>query len=130
MLNEFQLSISIIVWTTCLIRIILFSFRFPEDFPFKPPFVRVVSPVLDGGFITKAGAVCLELLTPQGWMAGYSIESIIMQLGLTLVQGEARINFKTNPKDKYTEQGAEYSYKFLVSVHQKHGWKDDSANNG
>ena len=61
--------------------------------------------VLHGGFITKAGAVCLELLTPQGWVGGYTIESIIVQLAVTLVQGEARINFSALPKNIYTLQG-------------------------
>ena len=106
---------------------VLLSFTFPEDFPFKPPFVRVISPVLDGGFITKAGAVCLELLTPQGWFATYSIESIIIQLGLTLVQGEARINFETNPKHRYTMLRAEMSFQRLIRIHQKHDWKNINA---
>ena len=44
---------------------ILLSFSFKDSFPFAPPFVRVISPCLKGGFITQAGAVCMELLTPQ-----------------------------------------------------------------
>ena len=66
--------------------------------------------VLHGGFITKAGAVCLELLTPQGWVGGYTIESIIVQLAVTLVQGEARINFSALPKNIYTLQGKVHRY--------------------
>ena len=66
--------------------------------------------VLHGGFITKAGAVCLELLTPQGWVGGYIIESIIVQLAVTLVQGEARINFSALPKNIYTLQGKAHTY--------------------
>ena len=44
---------------------ILLKFAFKESFPFDPPFVRVIYPVIDGGFITQSGAVCMELLTPQ-----------------------------------------------------------------
>ena len=44
---------------------ILLSFAFKDSFPFDPPFVRVIYPVIDGGFITKSGAVCMELMTPQ-----------------------------------------------------------------
>ena len=47
----------------------------------------------------------MELLTPQGWVGGYTIESIIVQLAVTLVQGEARINFSALPKNIYTLQG-------------------------
>ena len=53
----------------------------------------------------------MELLTPQGWVGGYTIESIIVQLAVTLVQGEARINFSALPKNIYTLQGKV----FLVS---------------
>ena len=103
---------------------LLVSFTFKDDFPFSPPFVRVIHPVLHGGtgFVTRAGAVCMELLTPQGWSAGYSIEAIILQLTVTLVQGEARIDFDAVAKDKYTLAGAEFSYKRLVGIHSAIAW--------
>ena len=101
---------------------IMLSFTFPDDFPFKPPFVRIISPVLRGGFVTPNGAVCLELLTPQEWSAAYSIESIIVGLAATFVQGKARINFDANPRDMYTLHGAQWSFKHVIDVHQKVGW--------
>ena len=103
---------------------ILVSFTFKDNFPFSPPFVRVIHPVLHGGtgFVTRAGAVCMELLTPEGWSAGYSIEAIIIQLMVTLVQGEARINFEAVAEDTYTLLGAEFSYKRLVGIHSANGW--------
>lgn len=39
------------------------------------------------------GALCMELLTPQGWSSAYSIEAVIMQLSATLVKGKARVDF-------------------------------------
>ena len=106
---------------------LLVSFIFKDNFPFSPPFVRVIHPVLHGGtgFVTRAGAVCMELLTPQGWSAGYSIEAIILQLTVTLVQGEARIDFDAVAKDTYTLAGAEFSYKRLVQIHSAIGWDKD-----
>lgn len=60
---------------------------------FEPPFVRLVSPSVTNGFVLGGGALCMELLTKQGWTSAYSIESLIMQIAATLVKGKARIQF-------------------------------------
>ena len=44
---------------------ILLSFVFKDNFPFDPPFVHVIRPRLDGGFVLRGGGICFELLTPQ-----------------------------------------------------------------
>ncbi|EHB07293.1 Ubiquitin-conjugating enzyme E2 Q1 [Heterocephalus glaber] len=75
---------------------ILLNFSFKDNFPFDPPFVRVVSPVLSGGYVLGGGAICMELLTKQGWSSAYSIESVIMQISATLVKGKARVQFGAN----------------------------------
>ena len=69
------------------------SIRFQDTFPFDPPFVRMVHPVLHGGYVLDGGALCMELMTPQGWSSAYTIEAVIMQLSATLVKGKARIKF-------------------------------------
>ncbi|KAK1340766.1 LOW QUALITY PROTEIN: hypothetical protein QTO34_017159, partial [Cnephaeus nilssonii] len=51
----------------------LLKFSFKGNFPFDPPFFRVVSPVLSGGYVLGRGAICTELLTKQGWSSVYSI---------------------------------------------------------
>lgn len=66
---------------------------FQETFPFDPPFVRVINPVVSGGYVLGGGAICMELLTKSGWSSAYSIESIILQISATLVKGKARIQF-------------------------------------
>ena len=66
---------------------------FQDTFPFDPPFVRMVHPVLHGGYVLDGGALCMELMTPQGWSSAYTIEAVIMQLSATLVKGKARIKF-------------------------------------
>ncbi|XP_062998845.1 ubiquitin-conjugating enzyme E2 Q2 isoform X3 [Elgaria multicarinata webbii] len=47
------------------VEFILLNFSFKDNFPFDPPFVRVVSPVLTGGYVLGGGALCMELLTKQ-----------------------------------------------------------------
>ncbi|XP_062403942.1 ubiquitin-conjugating enzyme E2 Q2-like isoform X2 [Sardina pilchardus] len=100
---------------------ILLNFSYKDNFPFDPPFVRVVSPVLSGGYVLGGGALCMELLTKQGWSSAYSIESVIMQINATLVKGKARIQFGAN-KNQYNLARAQQSYKSLVQIHEKNGW--------
>ncbi|KAK2551862.1 Ubiquitin-conjugating enzyme E2 Q1 [Acropora cervicornis] len=84
---------------------VLLNMTFTEKFPFDPPFVRVVYPVLTAGYVLSGGALCMELLTPQfvhfwsrGWSSAYTIEAVIVQIAATLVKGKARINFQDNKK--------------------------------
>ena len=72
---------------------ILLNVTFNSQFPFTPPFVRVVKPPIIGGFVLPGGAICMELLTTQGWSSAYSMESVILQVQATITKGKARINF-------------------------------------
>jgi len=104
---------------------ILLHIRFKENYPFEPPFVRVVSPIISGGYVLGGGAICMELLTKQGWSSAYTVEAIILQISATLVKGKARIQFassKAKSTQLYTLQRAEQSYKSLVQIHEKNGW--------
>ena len=47
--------------------------------------VRVVSPVITGGYVQGGGALCMELLTQKGWCSTYTIEKIILQITTTIV---------------------------------------------
>ena len=40
-------------------------FSFDENYPFSPPFVRVVYPYLVDGPVQKGGSICMELLSPK-----------------------------------------------------------------
>lgn len=96
---------------------ILLNIIFKETYPFEPPFVRVVHPIISGntwivsgvlfvvanntnliftftgGYVLLGGAICMELLTKQGWSSAYTVEAVIMQIAATLVKGKARIQF-------------------------------------
>uniref|UniRef100_A0A915PJX8 UBC core domain-containing protein n=1 Tax=Setaria digitata TaxID=48799 RepID=A0A915PJX8_9BILA len=87
---------------------------------FEPPFVRLVSPTITNGFVLGGGAICMELLTRQGWSSAYSIESLILQIAATLVKGKARINFSI--KGQYTLARAQQAFSLLVQTHAKSGW--------
>jgi ubiquitin-protein ligase len=61
---------------------------FPDNFPFAPPFMRVISPRIEKGFVMEGGAICMELLTPRGWASAYTVEAIIMQFAASIVKGQ------------------------------------------
>lgn len=65
---------------------------FPNDYPFAPPFVRVVRPrfVRQTGFVMN-GAICSELLTNEGWNPVNDIESVIVSIRSLLVVGNGRL---------------------------------------
>ncbi|XP_064608560.1 ubiquitin-conjugating enzyme E2 Q1-like [Liolophura sinensis] len=102
---------------------IILNFTYKESFPFDPPFVRVISPVISGGYVLGGGAICMELLTKQGWSSAYSIESVILQISATLVKGKARIQFGASKvSSQYSLARAQQSFKSLVQIHEKNGW--------
>lgn len=102
---------------------VLLNMTFTEKFPFDPPFVRVIYPVLTAGYVLSGGALCMELLTPQGWSSAYTVEAVIMQIAATLVKGKARINFQDNKKPGvYSLVRAQQSFRSLVQIHEKNGW--------
>ncbi|KAL3078753.1 hypothetical protein niasHS_014535 [Heterodera schachtii] len=109
---------------------LLFHFTFANSFPFEPPFVRLVSPVVANGFVLSGGALCMELLTKQGWTSAYSVESLVTQLGATLVKGNARISFERNAHINYSLAKAQQSFRSLVQIHNKSGWYTPPKNEG
>lgn len=70
------------------ISYITLHLMFPDNFPFTPPFMRVISPRIEKGFVMEGGAICMELLTPRGWASAYTVEAIIMQFAASIVKGQ------------------------------------------
>ena len=65
---------------------------FPDQYPFEPPFVRVVKPRFkrQTGFV-MSGALCMELLTKDGWNPINDIESVIVSIRSLMVVGDGRL---------------------------------------
>ncbi|XP_074863438.1 ubiquitin-conjugating enzyme E2 Q2 isoform X1 [Carettochelys insculpta] len=77
------------------VEYILLNFSFKDNFPFDPPFVRVVSPVLTGGYVLGGGALCMELLTKQNQ---YNLARA-QQSYKSLVQIHEKNGWYTPPKE-------------------------------
>lgn len=86
---------------------------FPDQYPFEPPFVRVVQPRFkrQTGFV-MSGAICMELLTKDGWNPVNDIESVIVSIRSIMVIGDGRLQAATEMKrEEYTQILAEASSK-------------------
>ena len=109
---------------------IVLEIRFGKEYPHSPPFIRVIRPRFlpftrgGGGHVTGGGAMCMELLTNTGWSAVSSIESVLLQVRLAIMNLEPKparleIQGKQNQRD-YSTGEAMAAY---VRACQTHGWQ-------
>jgi ubiquitin-conjugating enzyme E2 Q len=104
---------------------IVLEIRFNKDFPFTPPYVRVIRPRClsfmqgGGGHIVMGGAMCMELLTNTGWSSVSSMESVLMQIRLAIASEPfARLDVR-NKGDYGTGEAADG----YIRACQTHGWQ-------
>ncbi|XP_004530266.1 ubiquitin-conjugating enzyme E2Q-like protein 1 [Ceratitis capitata] len=112
------------------IPFILLHLVFPDNFPFAPPFMRVVEPRIEKGFVMEGGAICMELLTPRGWASAYTVEAVLMQFAASLVKGQGRIVRKTKSSKEFSRRTAEEAFRSLVKTHEKYGWVTPALSDG
>ncbi|CAG8329945.1 unnamed protein product [Penicillium salamii] len=107
---------------------IVLELRFPSQFPMDPPFIRVIRPRFlgfaqgGGGHVTSGGAMCLELLTQSGWLPTASIESVLLQVRMAILNPDprpARLSLNASKMD-YSVGEAVDAYKRVSS---SHGWQ-------
>jgi ubiquitin-conjugating enzyme E2 Q len=71
---------------------VVIEMRFPESFPFAPPFARVIRPKFlpfmngGGGHVTQGGSICMELLTGSGWSPALSIMNVLLNIRLAMCE--------------------------------------------
>jgi len=99
---------------------ILLNLTFNDNYPFSPPFVRVIRPIITGGHV-YSGAICMELLTRQGWSSAYSVESLLFQIIATLCKAGARIDL-SSLTESFSLHRAQQAFRHISSVHEKSGW--------
>uniref|UniRef100_A0A3B1JF44 Ubiquitin-conjugating enzyme E2Q-like protein 1 n=1 Tax=Astyanax mexicanus TaxID=7994 RepID=A0A3B1JF44_ASTMX len=110
---------------------ILLNVTFPDNFPFAPPFMRVLAPRLENGYVLDGGAICMELLTPRGWSSAYTVEAVMRQFAASLVKGQGRICRKAGKSKKaFSRKEAEATFKSLVKTHEKYGWVSPPVSDG
>ena len=102
------------------IKEIELEIKFPQNYPFSPPFLRVVRPrfAYQTGHITASGAFCSEILTEKGWVPTCTTESLIVYIICQMTTGGGRID-PQKYNIPYSEEEAHASF---VRVARSHGW--------
>lgn len=91
---------------------------FAEDYPFHPPFIRIISPKFQSitGHVTSGGAICMELLTPNNWSQLISMENVLVQIKSLIISGGGRLV----SNDTYGDlKDAKFSFQLVA---KSHGW--------
>jgi ubiquitin-conjugating enzyme E2 Q len=108
------------------VRSVVLELRFGKDYPMAPPFVRVIRPRFlsfaagGGGHVTAGGAMCMQLLTNDGWSAVSSIESVLVQVRMAITS--------IDPKPARLERGGRHDYgvgeavEAYIRACAMHGW--------
>jgi ubiquitin-conjugating enzyme E2 Q len=118
----------------CGLNHVELEMSFPDQYPFEPPFVRVVQPRFkrQTGFV-MSGALCMELLTKDGWNPVNDIESVIVSIRSIMAIGDGRLQAATElPKEEYKKVLAEATLKSKAKEEVKSEEKeeDDDAVDG
>mmetsp|Transcript_17020 Transcript_17020/g.30631 ORF Transcript_17020/g.30631 Transcript_17020/m.30631 type:complete len:307 (-) Transcript_17020:351-1271(-) len=97
-----------------------FEVRFDSNFPFNPPFVRVVRPrfAFHTGHVTVGGSICMQSLTPSGWIPVRTVESIFIEIMFNMSEGGARLDPSSSDLE-YTLRDAQEAFN---RVARHHNW--------
>ncbi|KAJ9667600.1 hypothetical protein H2201_002135 [Coniosporium apollinis] len=105
---------------------IVLELRFGKDYPMAPPFVRIIRPRFlgfmqgGGGHVTAGGALCMELLTNNGWSAVSSIESVLLQVRLAMSSLDPKpARLENGPVREY---GVGEAVEAFIRACRTHGW--------
>ncbi|KAK8078443.1 hypothetical protein PG996_004613 [Apiospora saccharicola] len=113
---------------------VVLELRFGRDFPYSPPFVRVIRPRFlpfamgGGGHVTAGGAMCMELLTTNGWTPITSIEGVLVQVRMAITNTEpkpARLENTAKPvgrASRHRDYGINEAFDAYKRAAYTHGW--------
>lgn len=79
-----------------------FEMKFPNEYPFKPPILKVISPklIFHTNRMTFDGSICFELFTELRWNPICDLESVFLELKKELIKRKPIIDFE---KGEYTK---------------------------
>lgn len=109
---------------------IVLEIRFGKDYPHSPPFVRVIKPRFlpfiqgGGGHVTGGGAMCMELLTNSGWSAASSIEGVLLQVRMAIMNLEPKpARLEKHLSGKQRVYGTHEAMQAYIRACATHGWE-------
>jgi ubiquitin-protein ligase len=106
------------------INFIKFEVRF-NDYPLKPPFVRVVSPVLLGGNVMSGGNICIDLFGTKLWAPTITIVNVMLMV-MQLLRDNRMLRIDSSGKYNYSYENAVNNDKtFVKRVHSNWNYRED-----
>ncbi|GFR75314.1 ubiquitin-conjugating enzyme E2 Q2 [Elysia marginata] len=95
--------------------------RFPPDYPFSPPFIRVLRPRFQflTGHVTLGGSICMQMLTKSGWQPSNDIESILVQVRAEILSDPSARLASHQTNVSYSLEDAKVAFQRMT---QKYGW--------
>ncbi|KAL8365659.1 hypothetical protein RB595_004460 [Gaeumannomyces hyphopodioides] len=111
------------------VQSVVLELRFGDSFPFSPPFVRVIRPRFlpflngGGGHVTAGGAMCMQLLTSDGWSAACSVESVLVQVRLAITSTEPPARLAKVYRYGTTDYGVHEAIEAYRRAARAHGWR-------
>ena len=103
-------------------RAIVIEMTMDKEYPYRPPFVRVLRPqfVQFTAHVTLGGAICMLPLTDEGWNPSFDLESIIEMCRANICDKESKAKVILENGGDYQLHEAKDGFQRLV---QTHGWK-------
>lgn len=112
---------------------VVLELRFGKDYPYSPPFVRVIRPKFlpfmngGGGHVTIGGALCMELLTSNGWSPVTSMEAVFVSVKMAMSSTDPRPARLMNDASSSSlaardDYGAREALAAFERAARTHGW--------
>ncbi|KAI7784215.1 hypothetical protein LA080_010271 [Diaporthe eres] len=108
---------------------IVLEVRFGRDYPYSPPFVRVVRPRFlpfssgGGGHITIGGAICMELLTASGWSPVTRMDTVFVSIRMAMSETERPAHLQTTETSaRMFDYGANEALDAYIRFAGVHEW--------
>lgn len=100
------------------------SMKFPREYPFRPPFIRIVRPrfAFRTGRVTVGGSICTQVLTDEGWNPTFDVESLLVTIRAQITDPEANARVDFSNRSDYSEDEAVAAFQRVASHHKQHGW--------
>ena len=99
--------------------------NFTPDYPFFPPFLRIVSPPIKAGHVIMGGAIFLDILLPKtckmlGSPHTYSpctqMDQLFTQVIHSMAEGNAHVLNSPAELDNYTYEKAHFVYNSMIGL--------------
>jgi len=100
------------------INFIKIEIRLSDNYPFEPPFIRIVNPkfAYRKGHITTGGSICMDLLTKQCWTPSMVILTTLIQIVHNIISWGGRLD-PNGANYEYSLYEAQQSFTYMLKTH-------------